>query len=562
MAVIPSNRLIDWSQCGVTGGIPARSTVYSTITGIDNTGATDVHDSIQSALNSAENFGQTVLLPAGRYRIGSSLYATFGTTLRGAGSGLTTIVANITDPIVRIDGGFWFSGYGQASLASGTGALKGATSLTLDSAPSFPLGVGVKIYIYQDNDPTEVFDGYNGAAQPFSKIQWVLVTAYDSTAKTISFTPPLYTEYKAVFNPRIRFNYSGNTTENFRTGSGVENLTIENENSNCYANVFVNWAYGCWLKGIKSKNAGICHVFSQSSLRCEIRDSDFIGVLSPLEPGRGYGIQTGTPDSPNPPYATTAMLIENNVFVGNRDNIIFGYGSSGNVVGYDYFGRTANYSDGDDHTQMPDVASHSAYCEMNLTEGCQGHAINLDQTNGNSGFNIVLRNEWLARDTGRTGQITAVELDTHNLSHTVIGNILGYSGVGSGLTAIYSEEYPTASNYNAVKMWMLGYTGSGASGTGSTDTATSLLRHGNYDYVTNSVNWDSGIADHTIPNSLYLSGQPSWWTAGKAWPPIGPDLATMVTDIPAKDRYNGVVPPLATTFLPIARQRAILSRRR
>ena len=46
------------------------------------------------------------------------------------------------------------------------------------------------------------------------------------------------------------------------------------------------------------------------------------------------------------------------------------------------------------------------------------------------------------------------------------------------------------------------------------------LRHGNVDYLTDTVKWDLAIADHTLPNSLYLAGKPAFFNAGRgyAWP--------------------------------------------
>jgi len=64
-----------------------------------------------------------------------------------------------------------------------------------------------------------------------------------------------------------------------------------------------------------------------------------------------------------------------------------------------------------------------------------------------------------------------------------------------------------------------------------------ILRHGNFDYVNNHVIWDPAIPDHTIPNSLYLSGKPSWWGV-LPWPPIGPDKSPMVGPIPAQQRFQ------------------------
>jgi hypothetical protein len=73
---------------------------------------------------------------------------------------------------------------------------------------------------------------------------------------------------------------------------------------------------------------------------------------------------------------------------------------------------------------------------------------------------------------------------------------------------------------------------------GDPNVKATLLRHGNFDYVTNSVVWDPSISDHALPASLYLTSKPSWWGT-LPWPSIGPDLNPMVGTIPAKERYLG-----------------------
>ena len=88
------------------------------------------------------------------------------------------------------------------------------------------------------------------------------------------------------------------------------------------------------------------------------------------------------------------------------------------------------------------------------------------------------------------------------------------------------------------------------------NVGATIIRHGNYDYASNSTIWDSTIPDHTIPASLYLSGKPSWWGA-LAWPPIGPDLAPMVGQIPAEYRFvNGLstLTPTPTSSAPQSSQ--------
>jgi hypothetical protein len=74
------------------------------------------------------------------------------------------------------------------------------------------------------------------------------------------------------------------------------------------------------------------------------------------------------------------------------------------------------------------------------------------------------------------------------------------------------------------------------------------LRHGNYDYQSQSVKWDPGIADRDLPDSLYLESKPAFF-GGLPWPSIGPDRTPVAGTIPARERYEGrAVPP--STALP------------
>lgn len=67
--------------------------------------------------------------------------------------------------------------------------------------------------------------------------------------------------------------------------------------------------------------------------------------------------------------------------------------------------------------------------------------------------------------------------------------------------------------------------------------------NGNYDYVDNATVWIGSVL--AIPNSLYLSSAPAWWTftingtsyRNVPWPAIGSDLTPMVSQIPAQIRY-------------------------
>jgi hypothetical protein len=128
----------------------------------------------------------------------------------------------------------------------------------------------------------------------------------------------------------------------------------------------------------------------------------------------------------------------------------------------------------------------------------------------------------------------------------VLGCVLGTAGQSS----TYEAAYPAAGDSSLKTIWRLGY--GGPSWAGDPNVKATLLRHGNFDYVTNSVIWDPSVPDHTLPPSLYLSSKPSWW-GSLPWPAIGPDLSPMTGTIPAKQRYEGVdtTPPPAPTDLTV-----------
>ena len=148
--------------------------------------------------------------------------------------------------------------------------------------------------------------------------------------------------------------------------------------------------------------------------------------------------------------------------------------------------------------------------------------------------------------------------------YNIVGNVLGTAG----LNTVYESTLITGIFESSI--YELGYPNIGnPSWTGTISPTTppayhtlpntlegcqqldrnvkaTLLRHGNFDYVNNAVIWDATISDHAIPNSLFYSSQPSWWTSGLSWPPIGPDLTPMRGRIPAQVRYEAMGTPTPT----------------
>jgi hypothetical protein len=70
---------------------------------------------------------------------------------------------------------------------------------------------------------------------------------------------------------------------------------------------------------------------------------------------------------------------------------------------------------------------------------------------------------------------------------------------------------------------------------------STVIRDGNYDYLTNSVHWHNTPAGFAIPNSLYLSSAPAEFS-GSTWPWVNPLGATQLYSLPAKARYDAGTP--------------------
>ena len=72
---------------------------------------------------------------------------------------------------------------------------------------------------------------------------------------------------------------------------------------------------------------------------------------------------------------------------------------------------------------------------------------------------------------------------------------------------------------------------------GSGELLNQLYRHGNFDYITNTVAWDPTNSNHALPDSLYLSSKPAFFGANP-WPWVDPVGATKLYTLPAKARWD------------------------
>jgi len=89
-------------------------------------------------------------------------------------------------------------------------------------------------------------------------------------------------------------------------------------------------------------------------------------------------------------------------------------------------------------------------------------------------------------------------------------------------------------------MWKVGLW-NGAKGTaeanGDPITVSTIIRHKNYDFVRNQVDYDNKVGDMVLQPSLYLKSKPSWF-GDLPWPVIGPDVNPVNGKIPAQIRFE------------------------
>jgi hypothetical protein len=218
------------------------------------------------------------------------------------------------------------------------------------------------------------------------------------------------------------------------------------------------------------------------------------------------------------------------------------------VFGYNYMDMGyINYTSGWIESGLN--ASHMAGAHHVLFEGNYAHNAESDNTHGNSIYHTFFRNhlpgfrapftEQRDRKTiddaaqPGNGPKHAAGLMAYSYWMSFVGNVLGASGQTRGWA--YETTFGGKPG-----IWMLGWDNRGT----DAQVAATAFRHGNFDYVTNTVKWDPAVASHTLPNSLYLAKKPAFFDAGKGytWPWVDPLGETKLYVLPAKARYDAGTP--------------------
>jgi len=506
--ILQLDRRIDWKP-GIAGGIPSYLVAINVRNAPYNArgdGIADDTAALRLAIANCPN-GSAIYLPAGTYRLTSQIDVVFKSiVLRGDGPDKTRLRSSAT-------GGEAISIMGESGPVQTTrvssGYTKGSTSLTV--AGTSGLAVGDYVLVSQTNDPA-VCEGLRDYMED-SIAQMVRITAI--SGNTLTINKPLYYTYSASFSPKIE-KYE------MVEKAGVEDLYIERLSSNAGATIRFWSAANCWVKNVESYNAGSAHVTFRQGYGNVVRSSYFHHGFD-YSGGSAYGVFLLGRNTDN--------LVEDNIFYHLRHAVTIEWGGCGNVVAYNYAARFFDESYPNTNWLMESIHTHGGAPYMNLFEGNISPNIVFDNALGSSRHNTAFRNHAERYSQGEAAPIqvnlNAVEVQKNNLYENIIGNVLCRPG-DTGAYEVQSRD---------PGVYKLGCNQSDCSSPDPRVKST-LFRHGNFDYITGTTQWDPAITERTLPNSYYLASKPSFFGA-LPWPMIGSDLSPMVGDLPAKMRFEG-----------------------
>lgn len=558
---IPQNRMTTWNP-GIIGGFPKRFTVCARADDKKyGSGNLDSTSYIQGLIDKCPE-GQVVYLPAGNYKISGSIIVNKGVVLRGDGPGKkgqggtqirAELPANSSAAIYLAN--LWPT-YDKAINVTAN-VIKGSKTIPVQNGALFSPGDIVQID--QLDDLSYVDPGgcrwwkrpdYGPASSGLRSLgQTVEVVSVNRNILTIA--TPLHLNFNLSFSPQV-FKPTGPKTPsgNSVKYAGLEDIYVTGgQNNNIH---IMNCAF-CWVSNVESDGTtplqttagdgkagpgnGMkgAHLQIDRSYKVVVRDSYFHDATNIVQGGGAYGISLGA--------HTSDSLIENNIIINLNKPFTLRASGGGNVVAYNYMDNAWTSA----MTPLQETTLDMGHCSfsfMELVEGNYAPQIATDKVWGNSGWMTVFRN-YASGEQERTirmsenDSVAAIDLEAKSLYFNVVGNILGKQGM------VYEvSSNPPGRTQPAV--WRLGNNVSGGNGNNDQSTyedpkkpgtsAFTLLRTGNYDFVSRKINWSS--ANHYLPPSLYLNSKPSFF-GNRSWPWVDPEKG-FIGVLPAKERYESL----------------------
>lgn len=514
---LTSTNSVTWTlgtHTGVSGGIPARETIYTNLTDTALTTTLVINDAIANCPSN-----QTVKLGPGRFTNvlqQVSFWPYHGITLRGTRgtvAGTNPTVDTILIPTNMVGSAYINMGL-ETSENAGTkitnGWTRGSTNLIVESTTGLVLGQ--LIHIDAVMDMSFMWDSSNdGTARQVSQNAEI----HNIVGNTVTIWPPL--THTLTASPLLK--HYGATTYQLKR-CGIEDITIDCTTSNVGYGIVMEQTIGCWIKNVRLINVTGYANYNLRSVNGEIsklfidQQPDYGSSHGGILLGSGNGVNT-----------CTGFAVYDCILYRAQPGIQVNGGSSGNVIAYN-FAYDTQYSDG---TQVPGIdLNHGGVNNMNLYEG---NVANMMDTDGNFSGNLndtVFRN-WL---TGWTPTSTNYSSRCLSIAHfgygmNVVGNILGSTNVGT--PDHYSRTNPITATTSTVLM--LGFPDGTGNGTYTgqrpptierSDTldlyvTNSALFHGNWDSKNAVQSWDADRSNKDLPQSLYLNTKPTWF-GNLNWP--------------------------------------------
>lgn len=356
------------------------------------------------------------------------------------------------------------------------------------------------------------------------------------SGNTITFTSPLSISYRVSHAAQLTAFASGSAPV---VDAGVENLSMTGgaDGELRFEHAAYSWAKNLELTQWIGEGVAI-----NGSFRVEVRDS-YIHTGSWPEPGGGgYAISLAS--------GSSEVLIENNISIDVNKVMVFRSSGAGSVVGYNYADDGWIFGT-DTWVEVGINASHMAGPHHVLFEGNYAFNADSDYTHGNAIYLTFFRN-WLS---GHRRSLTdKVNVRTIGLAYgswwdSFVGNVLGRPGEMRGWHYTDPAMSCDANGDNCTgasekwtdpDVWKLGYDPERWTMAPDPKVLSTVIRDGNYDFLTNSQRWHNTPGGFVIPNSLYLSAKPAFF-GSKPWPWVDPTIGALAT-LPAKARFDAGKP--------------------
>jgi hypothetical protein len=364
------------------------------------------------------------------------------------------------------------------------------------------------------------------------------------SGNVITFTSPLSIGYRTANTAQLtRYDPTGSASG----ANSVQVTKVGVENLSMYGGANGELVFGAaaysWAKAVEITQLLGEGVAIDNSFRIELRDSYLHTGSWPEPGGAGYAISFAS--------GSSEALIENNIMLDTCKDIVARASSSGSVIAYNYSDDAWDF----DATTWQEVslnASHMAGSHHVLFEGNYSMNFDSDYTHGNSIYLTVFRNVLTGqrRDFTDAANTRAAGGAYGSWWDSFVGNILGRAGQMSGWN--YADPAMGCdtngnncagnnSNWSSGGViWRLGYDPERWGMNPDPQTLSTVIRDGNYDFLTNSQRWHNTPGGFAIPNSMYLTSKPAFF-GNNPWPWTDPATGAIYT-LPAKARYDAGTP--------------------